>query len=178
MFIHTSFLMYSFVLTFILNNDVALGLKNVDFYQVEQCSLCSICKPAHTEQNETREFCTDPKSINESLKKSCGTLSTTKCCFRYGDWSELIGGDPDMVNTSDISILPPILGDVCYFNISFFDISRDVEIHQDTVFITHSNYSELPSLDGKWTAKRNRRSKYGLIYSIISKKGMFLNLIS
>ena len=173
MFIHTSLLLYSYVLIFILNNDLAVGLENANLSQVEQCSLCSICKPAHTGQNETREFCTDPESINESLKKSCGTFSNTKCCFRYGDWSELIGGDPYYVDTSFISILPPIIGDVCYFNISFFDISRDAEISQDIVFITHNNDSEQPSLDGKWTAKRNTEKKHELTYSVVSKKGKF-----
>ena len=178
--------MYSVVLNHINFKIYALALQIQNVAQIDQCLLCARCDLPYSKTNDTREFCTDLTSINSQveLKKIKGKTTDyskekfiNETCFRYGDFCDVIGGIES--NTSIVSILPPTNADICYFNISYYDLSQNSEIFLDTVYVDHKNESEQPSMNGKWASKKiciNCYS-YQVEYNVIAKHGMFNYII-
>ena len=170
-------LMYSTVLVYLQETNFANGLLDSDHNEIDQCLLCARCNdPDHRGMNETREFCTNPEKLNEMewMNGLDGNQKLKSGCFIHGDWCDVIGGinlgTTGSTLLSLLSIFPPIEGNLCYFNISFFDVAKDSEILQDTAFVTNNN-SKLISMHGKWTVQRVK-SRY-FEYDIVAKKGEF-----
>ena len=163
------YLLLQILFIFITNQKLSFSTHTYDINKSEQCTLCALCKPSHAGVNETRDICSNPSNLSDDIQIGD--------CFPYGDWCDLIGGVNPKENTSLVSILPPRSGDVCYFNISFFDLLQNTEIPQDTVFVAYTNDSEQPSAKGKWAVKKDNRYNLQVEYEILAKKGMSYELL-
>ena len=170
--------MYSAVLVYLSDTNFANGLLDTDHSSIDQCLLCARCtKPDHRGKNETRKFCTDPKKLGEIewMNGLDGKQKMKSGCFPHGDWCDVIGGinlgSDDDTPLSLLSIFPPMKGNLCYFNISYFDVEKNSETLQDTLFVTNNN-SKLISVHGKWTVQKIDKSRY-FEYDIVAKKGKF-----
>ena len=168
--------MYSAVLVDLSDTNFANGWLDLNNNNIDQCLLCARCKPDHRGMNETREFCTDPEKLSE-LEWMNGVDGKQKLkygCFIHGDWCDLIGGinlyNADNTPLSLLSIFPPIKGNSCYFNISYFDVAKDSETPQDTVLVPHNN-SEIISMNGTWSVHKVEGRYFE--YDIVAKKGKF-----
>ena len=105
---------------------------------MDQCALCAYCAyPPHRGINESRKICTDPTNVPDLEFE----------CHHNGDFSELIYQHGEQ-KISDISIIPP--SEICYFNISYYNISRASFVEDDTVFLANSGNETVKSLNGKW----------------------------
>ena len=108
---------------------------------MDQCILCAYCDPLYKGMNESRKFCTDPTNVpnlDQPLEFEC---------HHNGDFSELIYHDGKQ-KISDISIIPP--SEICYLNISYYNISKASFVEDDTVFLANSGNETVKSLKGKW----------------------------
>ena len=169
--------MYLTVLVYFSVTNFANGLLDSNHNEIDQCLLCARCnKPDHRGINETREFCTNPEALSgiEWRNGLDGDQKLKSGCFPHGDWCDVIGGinlgTNDNTLLSLLSIFPPMEGNSCYFNISYFDVSTDSENLHDTVFVTH-NSSNLTSMHGKWSVQKDKGHYFE--YYIVAKKGKF-----
>ena len=176
MVIYRFLLVYSAVLVYLSDTNFANGLLDIDHNNIDQCLLCARCtNPDHRGKNETREFCTDPEKLSEMewMNGHDGKQKLKSECFIHGDWCDVIGGINLVIDfdtpLSLLSIFPPMKGNLCYFNISYFDVAKNSETYQDTLFVTNNN-SKLTSMHGKWTAQKLVTSRY-FEYDIIAKTG-------
>ena len=105
---------------------------------MDQCALCAYCAyPPHRGINESRKICTDPTNVPDLEFE----------CHHNGDFSELIYQHGEQ-KISDISIIPP--SEICYFNISYYNISRASFVEDDTVFVASRGNQTVQSLKRKW----------------------------
>ena len=118
------------------------GITLPSLNEIDQCILCASCWPTHQGINETRNLCTDPTSVPNL------TQPLLYECWRNGDSSELIYHDG---KKSDISLIPPS-GEIgmCYFNISYYNFSRERFVEDDTVFVNYRKNKTITSLYDKW----------------------------
>ena len=108
---------------------------------MDQCILCAYCDPLYKGMNESRKFCTDPTNVpnlDQSLEFEC---------HPNGDFSELIYHDGKQ-KISYISMIPP--NRTCYFNISYYNISRACFVEDDTAFLVPRGNKTVASLKRKW----------------------------
>ena len=126
--------------TNILLHIVLIG-ASTSLNEMEQCVLCAYCDPPYKGINESRKICTDPTKV-PNLEENFEFE-----CHRHGDFSELMYHNGTHT-TSDISIIPP--STMCYFNISYYNISRASFVEDDTVFLAQGGYQNVTSVKRKW----------------------------
>jgi len=120
------------------------GATLTSLNEMDQCVLCSYCDPPYKEINESRHFCTDTTNV-PNLKQSLEFE-----CHHNGDFSDLIYQHREQ-KISDISIIPPEPpSKICYFNISYYNISRASFVEDDTVFLVLTGNKTKPSVKKKW----------------------------
>ena len=145
-----AFMLIAIKCTSVLLHIVLIGARHhgsisPSLNDMDQCALCAYCAyPPHKGINESRKICTDPKNV-PNLKQSLEFE-----CHHNGDFSELIYDDGEQ-KISKISIIPPSeTSEICYFNISYYNISRASFVEDDTVFLVHSGNKTKPSVKRKW----------------------------
>ena len=141
-----AFMLTAIKCTSVLLHIVLIGAKHhgsisPSLNDMDQCILCAYCDPLYKGMNESRKFCTDPTNapnLDQSLEFEC---------HPNGDFSELIYQHGEQ-KISDISIIPP--SEICYFKISYYNISRASFVEDDTVFLVLTGNKTKPSVKKKW----------------------------